>query len=130
MQNTSSRYSFKIWRYCTHNMHSIFGFDCWFQCTAFGFKSRPSENFLIDFCNSVILKALKFNLLYSKESNVQAFRSAELQKSVGEFLHGLDFSYFLRFLTIILMRLQKSILLHCVGACSQPRGFMARLFGS
>ena len=44
-----------------------------------------SENFLADFCTSVLLKALK-------KTDGQAFRGAEVQKSAREFSHGLDFS--------------------------------------
>ena len=53
-------------------------------------KLRPSENSLADFCTSALMKALKINLLYSKKVYGEAFWNAEVQKSAGEFSHGLD----------------------------------------
>jgi hypothetical protein len=42
---------------------------------------------------SALLKALKINnLLYSKKTDGQTLRSADVQKSAKEFSHGLDFS--------------------------------------
>ena len=58
--------------------------------TRMKFKSRPCENPLADFCTSALLKALKINTGYSKKTDGQAFRSAEVQKSAREFSHGLD----------------------------------------
>ena len=53
-------------------------------------KSGPSENSLATFCTSAHLKALKINLLFSKNTDGHAFKSAEEQKFAGEFSHGLN----------------------------------------
>jgi hypothetical protein len=53
-------------------------------------KSRPCEKFLVEFCTSALLKALKFNLLSLKKADGQTLRSAEVQKSALEFSRGLD----------------------------------------
>ena len=53
-------------------------------------KSRPYENFLVDFCTFSLLKALKTNLFYTKKTpDGQTLRSAEVQESAREFSHSL-----------------------------------------
>ena len=54
-------------------------------------KSRPCENYLVDFCTSAFLTTQKMNLLYSKKS-MQMVKLSEEQKSAREFSHSLDFS--------------------------------------
>ena len=45
------------------------------------------EYYLVDFCSSLLL-----NALLPSNADGQSFRGAEVQKSVREFSHGLDFS--------------------------------------
>ena len=54
------------------------------------FKLRTCEKSLVDFCTSVLLKALKINLICSKKK--QMVKLAVMQMSVGHFSNGLDFS--------------------------------------
>ena len=57
-----------------------------------GFRSRPCENSLANYCTSKSSKN-KPPLSLNKADG-QAFRSVEVQKSARNFSHGLDFSPF------------------------------------
>ena len=43
-------------------------------------KSRPCEKFLADFCTSALLKALKIDILYSKNSRWSSFQKCRTVK--------------------------------------------------
>ena len=49
---------------------------------------------------------MQISLLYSKKVDGQAFKSAEVQMSAGEFSHGPDFSTKILFLRLALERIQ------------------------
>ena len=75
---------------------SLMIISCSYASIKAALKLRPCGNCLADISTSALPKALKINLIYSKKNwkaDGQAFKVAEVQKSAGEFSHGLNLSF-------------------------------------